>query len=205
MSGIVDSKHPAIAGFIEKYGIENAVIEKTTLGIEDHGFFMNYLHLKFLGGGQGFGGRVMSSYDKIQKRQVGHAFGCDYLIQMLDVIRGGDYENLKGKHIRIVHSWSEIFAIGHIIEDRWFVPSQLAREHFGERVDGGEQTSGDKRFLGPGDLQHAYRNIYAVSEVLDTLLDHRFDMAAAEGIEDFRNSVSVSVPMFSKWKFCLSA
>jgi hypothetical protein len=113
--------------------IINAQIEDTMLGNEDHGILTFYLFLKFDGSGQGFGGYALSTYDKEKKRRVGHAFGTDCILQILDVLKARKWEELRGKYVRVKRDagWSgKIRAIGHIVEDKWFNIEDLAKEHF---------------------------------------------------------------------------
>lgn len=93
---------------------ENAKITGTLLGYEDHGIFTCMIFVEYGGnGGQGFGG---------------YALGGDYTNKwiegVLKTVGVEKWEDLKGKHIRIVRKdWSSpIKKIGHIIEDVWFEP-----------------------------------------------------------------------------------
>ena len=114
--------------------VENGKIESTMLGVEDHGILTFFLTLKFEGSGQGFGGYAMDSYDKAKKRRIGSAFGTDCILQILDTVGVGKWEDLKGKYVRVKRdgdSWADkILAIGHIVEDKWFNIEELAKEHF---------------------------------------------------------------------------
>ncbi|HUX00712.1 MAG TPA: hypothetical protein VMY35_07010 [Phycisphaerae bacterium] len=95
---------------------ENGVVESTMLGTEDHGILTAWLHLKFNGTGQGFGGYAFD------------AFGCEFIRQVLKVLKVDSWEKLPGKPLRVrrEHYGGPIVAIGHYIEDRWFVPGELA-------------------------------------------------------------------------------
>ena len=113
--------------------IINGRIEDTMLGVEDHGILTFFLYLKFDGSGQGFGGYTLDTYDKEKKRRVGHAFGTDCILQILDVLKVRKWEEVKGKYVRVKRDagWGgKIRAIGHIVEDKWFNIADLAKEHF---------------------------------------------------------------------------
>ncbi len=106
-----------------KTEVENAVIRFTTLGYEDHGVLTAFIHLDFKGGGQGFGGFGLDNIaeDDSTERSPHPAAGL-FIGRVLSVLGVGKWEDLKGKHCRIRHSWTKIEAIGHIIEDEWFDP-----------------------------------------------------------------------------------
>lgn len=109
----------------------NAIIEKTMLGIEDHGIMTFYIDLKQSGSGQGFGGYTLD--DRPLQDAQGHRFGdrqpsilCGFCIKrILDVVGVNKWEDLVGKHVRVDgEEYGDIYAIGHIIEDKWFRPKQ---------------------------------------------------------------------------------
>ena len=110
--------------------IINARIESTSLGIEDHGILSFFLHLEFDGSGQGFGGYALDTFDKEKKRRVGHAFGTDCILRILEVLKVHNWEDLRGKYLRIKRINHKIIAIGHIVENKWFNIEDLAKEHF---------------------------------------------------------------------------
>lgn len=92
--------------------IKNATIERTMIGIEDHGILTCMLHLDYGGSGQGFGGYeiTLNAGQWIQK--------------IIETVGVEKWEDLKGKHIRVESEHSKVYKIGHIIEDRWFNPEE---------------------------------------------------------------------------------
>lgn len=108
--------------------IENAIIESTMLGYEDHGILTAYIFVKSASWSCGFGGYGMDIYNTEKKRRVGHAFGIDFIAGILETVGAGSWEKLKGKHIRVeAEGWGgKIRRIGNIIEDKWFDPKALA-------------------------------------------------------------------------------
>jgi hypothetical protein len=93
--------------------IKNAKIESTGLGyVGGCNVPTAYLNLVFPPGGQGFGGYCLKS----------HAMH-DFVMGVLEVVGVDTWEELKGKYIRIDSDWSKIYAIGNIIEDKWYNPS----------------------------------------------------------------------------------
>lgn len=110
--------------------VENARIESTRLGTEDHGIFTAYLICVSDGTGQGFGGYSLDTYDTNLKRRVGSGWGMEHIARIIDVLRAGTWEQLRGRYLRIArHVGSHsIVAIGHIVEDRWYSVEQHAQE-----------------------------------------------------------------------------
>ena len=98
--------------------IENAKITDTSL-VEDHGCITNYLGVKSQNYICNFGGRVLGYYtNKCQSPNSGIAV-LGSIMQVFEVFF---YEEIKGKFCRIlVGDWGDkIYAIGNIIEDKWF-------------------------------------------------------------------------------------
>ena len=116
--------------------IINGKIESTMLGIEDHGIMSFFLHIKFDGSGQGFGGYALDQWNEAKKKRVGTAFGLDCIKNIIETVGVSKWEDLKGKYIRAKYEknqWSgPIIAIGHIIEDKWYNIEEHAKEMRGE-------------------------------------------------------------------------
>ena len=111
--------------------VENAVIEATTLGTEDHGIFSYYLHLKFNGSGQGFGGYALDGPLNIAgnfKGRRGCAYGAETLRRILEVLEVPTWEKLTGTPCRADHDYGRVYRIGHYMKDKWFDPSALRDE-----------------------------------------------------------------------------
>lgn len=120
---------------IETFEIRNAQIESTMLGYEDHGILTCMLHTRSAGCGQGFGGFRLDMYDKKKKKAVGHAFGSAFIGAVLKTVGVEKWEDLNGKYIRVEASFCSVRRIGHITEDMWFDPKELAKEYFGDEVE----------------------------------------------------------------------
>lgn len=110
---------------------KNATIESTHLGVEDHGIMTCYLHLKYHGSGQGFGGYALDRQNgerDTKSRRIGTAYGCEFIKRILETVGVDRWEKLPGKHIRVRADHSKVHGIGHIIEDQWFMPDEDLKE-----------------------------------------------------------------------------
>ena len=100
----------------------NARIESTMLGTEGHGIMTAMLTLNYGGAGQGFGGYRLDS-----PRGPSAAMGL-FVARVLEVVGVETWEALKDKSVRVRADYSHIHALGHYLDDKWFVPKvELAR------------------------------------------------------------------------------
>lgn len=113
----------------------NAIIERTMLGYEDHGILTCFLCLKQSSSGQGFGGYTLD--DRPKKDKEGNRYGGRepavfagfWIKRILEVVGVSKWEDLVGKHIRVVgEEFGTIKGIGNIIEDKWFYPEREMKE-----------------------------------------------------------------------------
>lgn len=100
--------------------VQNAVIDRTRLGREDHGIFTFTLELKAGAWGVGYGGVALDSYDRANDQRVGWHYGIDALSGVLATVGVDTWEELRGKYCRVAWYASWVCAIGNIIDDRWF-------------------------------------------------------------------------------------
>jgi len=102
--------------------IVNALIEKVSLSMEDHGVLCYYLTLKMNGMGCNYGGRVIGKGYLGAKDFEGYAKGTEAIMRIMDVVGVHRWEDLKGKYVRVeLPGWGEtVGKIGNIIEDKWF-------------------------------------------------------------------------------------
>lgn len=110
--------------------IENAKITGTTLGTEDHGIFTAYVHCSGPGWGCGFGGYALDQWNEAKQERIGTAYGLEFIKRILSTVGVENWEQLKGQHIRVETEGlgGGIRRIGHLLEDKWFDPKQLAAE-----------------------------------------------------------------------------
>lgn len=99
----------------------NAKITDTMLGM-NHGIMTCYLTLEFAGGGCAFGGYALDTYSKEKQMRVGSGIGLGAIMQILKCVGVEQWEDLKGRYIRIEHTgWGgKITKIGNLIKDDWF-------------------------------------------------------------------------------------
>lgn len=100
--------------------VRNAVIEGTQLGFEDHGILTANLQLSYGGSGQSFGGYGFGCTTSELETQDG--FGASFIATVLDMAGVDSWEKLKGRHIRVIQEHTKVWAIGHILENKWFCP-----------------------------------------------------------------------------------
>lgn len=96
----------------------NAIIKSVTLTIEDHGILTAWLNLGYGGSAQGFGGYALYT------PKMSECFAGRFIWRVLETVGVREWNELSGKPIRVRASLNGVRAIGHIIEDRWFVPSE---------------------------------------------------------------------------------
>jgi len=105
--------------------IINATIKNAEIQLDYDGAFLTaWIDLDYDGAGQGFGGFCFDQFDKTQNKRVGTAWGCEYIRQILEVIGVMKWSDLKGKNVRVKQDSNKVYAIGHIIKNRWFDPKE---------------------------------------------------------------------------------
>jgi len=106
-------------------GVEtkNAIIKSASLSTDDHGMLTSYLHLDYGGSGQGFGGYALYLPESFTHHNrlsgAGH-----WVWRVLEIAGVTKWDNLPGKTIRVKSEHSKAHAIGHIVKDDWFNPSE---------------------------------------------------------------------------------
>lgn len=103
--------------------VRNAIIESVSIDDADRGMLTAWLHLDYGGSGQGFGGHALYlpknfSHHKLLSHAGHFIWRC---MEIGDVSRWAD---LKGKTIRVKADRVLVRAIGHIVKDDWFDPSE---------------------------------------------------------------------------------
>ena len=98
---------------------KNALITSTMLGIEDHGILTFRLDLDYGGSGQAAGAYALDAYSEELARRVGTAAGTEFILALLRVLDVRKWEDLKGQHLRVRHSFNGVHAVGHLLKDQW--------------------------------------------------------------------------------------
>ncbi len=103
--------------------IKNAIIEKAILDIGDRGLLTSWIHLKYQGSGQGFGGYSLYRPDSFSNHG-GANYAGHFIYRVMKIAGVKKWDDLSGKCLRVRATDSKIEAIGHIIEDEWFNVSE---------------------------------------------------------------------------------
>jgi len=108
--------------------IKNAIIESVVLDISDRNLLTAWLTLDYGGGlHQGFGGHVLY-LPKSFKHHGDFGYAGHFIFRCLEVAGVESWDKLKGKTIRVKSDkeglGGKIIAIGHIVNDDWFDPSE---------------------------------------------------------------------------------
>jgi hypothetical protein len=115
-------EHPKLTIDGEEYLMILGLIESTTLGWEDHGIFMFYLHLDYGGSGQGAGGFVMDSPgverdDGTRGPRQGTAYGHDLIMRTMEVVGVAEWEKLKGRRVYAIkkgNEWGQVVGLANV-------------------------------------------------------------------------------------------
>lgn len=110
--------------------IENAIIESTFLGYEDHGILTFVIGLKGACFSVGFGNVALDQWSEKEGRRVAQPKSMDCIAKILEVVGVDRWEDLKGKHVRIAFNdlGSAVTRIGNIIENKWLDLEQAFEE-----------------------------------------------------------------------------
>lgn len=104
--------------------VRNAKITATKLGREDHGIFTFELFVE-IGDTQGccaIGGYSLDwTSPSDHKTRIYNQYGLELLSKVMDVVGVKNWEDLKGKYIRVLdEGWGKtITTIGNLMNDKW--------------------------------------------------------------------------------------
>ncbi len=106
--------------------VKNAIITCASIRV-DRGFILTaYLHLDYGAAGQSFGGYVLGGIGGEGIKAADHAAQpniCGHFIaRVLDIVGVDNWDDLKGKTVRVRGTYGRVESIGHIVKDKWFSP-----------------------------------------------------------------------------------
>jgi hypothetical protein len=102
--------------------IKNAIIESAIIENGDHGFLSAWLTLDYGGSCQGFGGHALYLPKSFKNHDIKSSAG-HFIHRCMEVAGVTKWDDLRGKTIRAKCDFSGVQAIGHIVKDDWFCPS----------------------------------------------------------------------------------
>lgn len=107
--------------------IKNAIIDSVSIDDGDRGLLTAWLHLDYGGLFQGFGGYALY-LPKSYKNHTLLSHAGHFIHRCMEIGGVSKWSDLKGKTIRVECTkdglGGEIIAIGHILKEDWFNPSE---------------------------------------------------------------------------------
>lgn len=102
--------------------IKNAIIKSASITCE--GILTVWLHLMYRSGGQGFGGHAL--YLPESRRLPPDKRDCagQFITRCMEIARVKNWNDMEGRCIRVLADDTRVYAIGHILEEEWFNPSE---------------------------------------------------------------------------------
>ena len=103
--------------------IRNAIIKSARITSDDHGLLSAWIDLDYGGSGQGFGGYCLYLPKNFEHHQLLSHAG-HFIWRVMEVAGVDEWSRLVGKTVRVKSEHSKVHAIGHIVKDDWFNPSE---------------------------------------------------------------------------------
>jgi len=103
---------------------KNALIDGARITRDDHGLLTAYLYLDYGDSGhQGFGGYSLYLPKSFKHHNIESCAG-HFLWRCMEIADVEDWDQIKGKTVRVKAEHSKIHEIGHIVKDDWFNPAE---------------------------------------------------------------------------------
>lgn len=102
---------------------KNAIIESVSLGTHERGFLDASITLNYGGSCQGFGGYCLYLPKSFKHHKLESPAG-HFICRVLEVAGVDSWDKIVGKSVRVKAEHCKVHAIGHIIKDDWFNPSE---------------------------------------------------------------------------------
>lgn len=100
--------------------IRNAKIKEVFFGIGDYGFLTFNLTLDYGGSCQVFGNYALYNHSWPREKDISGWF----VNRVLEITESNSINDICFKNIRVRQTHEKVHAIGHIIKDEWFDPSE---------------------------------------------------------------------------------
>ncbi len=107
---------------MSEFETKNALIKSARLELSDSGFLTAWLSLDYGGAAQGFGGRVLHLSKDSKRYDATMPYAGEWILRVMQIAGVSRWDQLPGKAIRARASFSEVWSIGHILNDDWFTP-----------------------------------------------------------------------------------
>lgn len=108
---------------MEQAKIQNAIIKAASITSSDHGILTAWVTLSYGASGQSFGGYSLYLPKGFGHHNINGPAG-HFIFRVMEIAGVTDWSSVVGKSVRALATHSGVEAIGHIIKEDWFNPSQ---------------------------------------------------------------------------------